>query len=453
MKAAPRILVFAVLALLSWSILASHASSPSLLQDSDTNVLLLKIREDNDPTRWFFGDWPLENHFYRPISTLFFELDNAIGGSNAAVYGWTNAILVTASMLLLVWLAFELFASLPVAIASGVVFTLYIHDRTGFVGVIPEYMAMLVLVVGGFRHGFAFRQYIPATLALWGLQTIAFGANPLWNRMIGWIPGRTASVMTVFALLAMAAYARYERLSAERLAPPEPGPLDPPATRGTKKFSAKNGLGWALLSIVAAALAFGSYEQAVMLPAVLLGTAILLRWQRLKVRWGWQGAYWALLVGYLVLRRLILPTENSGYQDQQLRFGQGVLISLLEYAAPFAAGYSTFWIIVTGDPLIWITGSPWAYIIRWASEINTFFAARNQWIISAGGYLMSLLAYLPMAWLQQFDHYHFWPLALRSMMVVGLYAAMAPLVITAVSRPTQQSPQRLRPAPGSLPRP
>src|SRR5690349_12884450 len=42
------------------------------------------------------------------------------------------------------------------------------------------------------------------------------GMTGLSARMIGWLPGRTASVMTVFCLIALAAYARYERTSARR---------------------------------------------------------------------------------------------------------------------------------------------------------------------------------------------------------------------------------------------
>ncbi|MCG9894016.1 MAG: hypothetical protein MH204_00890, partial [Fimbriimonadaceae bacterium] len=99
-----------------------HSRSAGMMDDSDTRVLLAKIREVGNPWAWFAGDWPLENHFYRPISTLFFELDNALYRDRAAGYGLTNALLVAAAvMLLYAWLR-ELLDSRPLASLSAALF-------------------------------------------------------------------------------------------------------------------------------------------------------------------------------------------------------------------------------------------------------------------------------------------------------------------------------------------
>ncbi|RYG37669.1 hypothetical protein EON81_05960, partial [bacterium] len=86
----------------------SRVGSASLLQDSDTAVLLAKIRERGNPLSWFAGDWPLGNHFYRPVSTLSFELDNALYGNHAEGYGATNALLAIACIAALFWMLREL---------------------------------------------------------------------------------------------------------------------------------------------------------------------------------------------------------------------------------------------------------------------------------------------------------------------------------------------------------
>ena len=61
---------FLVVAGLCALLFAGRTESPSLLEDTDTVALLTRLREVRDPMAWFKGDWPLQNHFYRPISTL-----------------------------------------------------------------------------------------------------------------------------------------------------------------------------------------------------------------------------------------------------------------------------------------------------------------------------------------------------------------------------------------------
>src|SRR5207253_846466 len=123
-------------------------------------------------------------------------------------------------------------------------------------------------------------------------------------------PGRTASVMTLFALVAMAAYARYERIGAKQI-DATLSPLDPPATKGTQALGKVSRLHffWPVFAIIAGALAFGSYEQSVMLPATLFGVAMCMRLQRYRVRWAWQVPFWGLLIAYFAVRHAVLPSD------------------------------------------------------------------------------------------------------------------------------------------------
>ena len=90
--------------------------------------------------------------------------------------------------------------------------------------------------------------------------------------VVSWIPARTASSMTVFALGAMALYARSLRLGSVR-ASSLPSPLDPPATKGSIQSEARATTAtWPLFvgSLILFALALGCYEQAVMMPLLVV---------------------------------------------------------------------------------------------------------------------------------------------------------------------------------------
>ena len=91
-----------------------------------------------------------------------------------------------------------------------------------------------------------------------------------------WLPGRTASVMTLFCLVAMSAYARFERFSARAADPPRPTPDDVPKSKTAVvvDLPVRSRWVWFGVSVFAVTLALGSYEQAIMLPALLVATAM-----------------------------------------------------------------------------------------------------------------------------------------------------------------------------------
>lgn len=425
-----------------------------MLRDTDTRVLLAAIRERHAPLSWFTGDWPLGNHFYRPVSTLAFELDNRLYGDQAWGYGLTNVLLCIACTLLLFWYLRELTDRPILTGASVLIFGLWQCDSIGPIFTATRYLFYVALIGGILRHRLKIRMWAPAAILALGtsLQLVLF--PNLAGRTIQWLPGRTATVMTLFALTAMAAYARYERISAVRKLP-ELTPLDPPATRSTTISEPKHGWSWVwgMVSVIATFLALGSYEQAVMLPAVLLATACTLRWQGYRVRWGWQTAFWAALVAYVVVRRQLVPPAPSSYQLQQFRSGPGVYLVLAQYSIPSLQEFATMRTWIESLPLALLTSSPYDTILAFATDIVTFVQAKRRWVFALAGWGMSLLAFLPMAWVKPFDHYHYWPMALRSLLVATLGWIALELTAIALSPQTRQAPPRPDPAPGSLPRP
>lgn len=434
-------------------IVLQRAVSSDLLQDTDTKVLLATIRQRNAPLSWFTGDWPLQNHFYRPMSTLSFELDNRLYGSNAVGYGWTNALLCVACVLLLFWFLRELTDRPAISALGAVLFAIQHVGFDRFLDGPITALAILAALIGAVRYRFKVVMWLPPALVLLYAAEEVCSPIGFGDKTIAWLPGRTATVMTVFALIAMAAYARYERLSAQRIEL-EPKATDAPATRMTRAAvpSHRSGLPWAILSLGALALALASYEQAVMLPAVLLAVAVTLRCERFRVRWGWQIGFWGLLVAYVFLRREIIPAGVSHYQAQQLRSGPGVRISLLAYLLPFANGFSGFLAVMESGPIMLMTSAPYMYLLNVTSTLTAFYQLRRRWIWALAGYGMSIIAFLPMAWVKQFDHYNYWPMALRSLFTVMLLVVGCDLALSAWSPPTRQAPPRPDPAPGSLPR-
>jgi hypothetical protein len=435
-------------------ILLSRATDASLLRDSDTAYLLLKIRERQAPLSWFTGDWPLENHFYRPFSTLSFELDNRLFGDNAAGYGLTNALLAIACVLLLFWFLRELTDNPLLATLSATLFAFWHWGSTWTLQQAALYVACATVIVGLWRHKLALRYWLAAPFVWLFLYAELGGKANLYRGVISWLPGRTATVMTVFVLLSMAAYARYERTSAKRERP-EPTPLDPPATKGTQAASvpSQNAWIWAVLSLLGLLAALGSYEQAVMAPALLLGTAVTLRLFGYRVRWAWQVHFWLALLAYLVLRHELVPNDASGYQLQALRSGNGMWLDLPNYLLPALGAIPSLLATLSTGALVLLLPETWLSLATFASSFVTAWAAKTRWKYVLSGWALSFLAFLPMAWLQRFDHYHYLPMALRSFFVVALAWVGLDWLVSALSRPALQAPPRLSPAPGSLPRP
>lgn len=446
-------LLLAVLACLP--ILVRHSVDPGLLADSDTRQALSAIRERQSPLSWFASDWPLANHFYRPLPTLSFELDDFLYGDRAAGYGWTNAILAALSVLALFWFLRELTDSPGFAVGGAAIFAAWTVDWGPTLALWCYLAAPAIIVVGFFRHGLGGRFYLPSALTLVFLGTQVAGEHPLAYRIVEWLPGRTASIMTVFALISMAAYARYERTTAPRRVMPATA-LDPPTATKNSGSGAGGGThawGWLILSALALFAALASYEQAVMLPACLLIVGVYFLLSGRSPRWRTHLLFWLVLIAYLVFRHYVVPSGVSRYQNQQLRFGPQAWIDLLDYGLP---NIGHLWFVIPaleGGLLTLLATSISGPIMAAASTVTTFFTVRARWRLVLAGLALSTVAFLPMAFLKYFAHYHYWPMALRTVFVVALIRVAWDWASIAACPPARQAPPRLAPAPGSLPHP
>jgi hypothetical protein len=451
--------VWIALALLAaLAVLFSHSRDPNLLQDSDTAFLLTTIREKKAPLSWFMGDWPLQNHFYRPLPTLTFELDNALYHNNGLGYGWTNAILAALCVMALFWFLAELSSSPVWSLIGTALFAIWNLDKGGFLPVAAPWICGAIVLVGLYRHSLSVGKFLPAALVVFFLagELVApqvTTPRALGESVIGWLPGRTASVMTLFALTAMAAYARYERARDDKLPLPEATPIDrPTATRSGTHPVPKHAALWLLVSLIGAAAALASYEQAIMLPAVLLAQAVYLKLrERIQPNWKVHVAFWALLAGYFVLRHFALPAGISRYQAQQLRHGPGVWIDLSNYILPNSVEARYLWVDISVSLLLLVSTTALLKIASVAATATTIYQARKNWPAIVTGWVLSLIAFLPMAWANQFGHYHYWPLALRTIFILGVGKLAWDLISIAASRPELTAPPRPSPAPGSLP--
>lgn len=441
-------LLVAVLA--SLLVFSARSDSPNLLRDSDTAVLLNAIQERNNALSWFVGDWPLENHFYRPVVTLLFEADHALFGSNASGYGRTNALLAAgcvlltfffvrswthngwqgslAAIILCLWLVrrnvdFEL----PVALFGGLVWALsLIRQATLLSG---------LLAFGG----------------IWLIGEELQALAPLRFRIVEWLPGRTASCMTVFALLSATWFVIGMR---SRPSKPQPASaIDVPATKSTAIATTGSKPGVWIASAVCLLAALGSYEQAVVVPFLLIGA------------WWWMrrthnvGSAWlipvACLAAYLAVRLAWVPLEASGYQAQQYRSGPGVAWSILDYLLPGLRSLNALHFYSEGWPHLLLTPGFLQVLITGivGTVLFVFLAVRYRQYSGFWLWPASVVAFLPMAWLKPFEHYHLLPMVFRAGFLAWLIGVVGGWVASAISPRPIQAPRRSDPAPGSLPRP
>ena len=438
-----------------------------MLEDTDTVALINRIQEVRDPSAWFKGDWPLQNHFYRPISTLAFEFDvvmsdgyeGEISPFYAANFGRMQAVYAIACILLLFWFLREATNSPWLTGVSTALFAVWhISDvPLQWLGLALSW-AWVLCLLGLLRGG---REKLwPIALGACGCLFLSESLLPVEafaSRIVEWLPGRTASVMTMFALLSLASYARVVRLGALRALPAATSE-DVPATKSATVGGLGRVEGAVLisLSVVGLLLALGSYEQAVMVPALLFGVWLMFWLRGYRSGWWPHIVFWSVLAGYLVLRSQLVPTDVSGYQDQQFRSGPGVWIVLGDYVLPSAYGLFGLWGTLSAGWAVVITSQFWTPVITAVGNFGALWqgliARESRWMF-VGFFLLSLVAFLPMAWLHPFGHYHYLPSAFRAPFVVLLCVAVFRLVASAVSLPGLLAPERRSPAPGSLLRP
>lgn len=435
-------------------IAVTRATSDGLMTDTDTIAILQGIERAKNPWGWFVGDWPLGNHFYRPITTLTFEIDHALNPWKGAQYGTTNAILAIACVWALFWLLRELLNRPLAATAATCLFASWIVAPNYFA---PLTIAFPVVATVGLVISLVMRRHTGAALA--GVLVSSYAALEFAGMLqirggsLDWIPGRTATTMTLFALLAMAMVARYFRLTAQRV-DRAPTALDRPATKNTDLRGPPSAFAWVWVvgAWLMGACALGAYEQAVMLPACVAGLAVAFRLYGWRTSWWPHVGFWCLLVGYLVVRKAVIPPGTSTYQLQQYRSSYDVYLTLAEYVFPAARPLVLVFnqlefgllvlLITQGQSLYGILSSTVSLFYVWGKRIGALVAQDWTPLI---GYALSFLAFLPMAWLKAFphyNHYHFWSMALRSLYAIALVALAWKLVLLGVSQRPVQAPPR-----------
>ncbi len=429
------------------AILALHASGPIPSTDKDSWVLLTAIKQ-YPLSKWFVGDWPLENGFYRPVTVVSFYLDTMLGSS----FGWSAAIYCALCVLALFWFVREITDSPAYAAGSAVLFSMWHTPIEIHFDWIAWCVAACVFAAATIRDPKRFLSHILAAASVAFLATELIGIHrpaSFYHGVMLWLPSRTATVMTLFSLVAMASYARFVRTTSPTLSQ-SAKPIDPPATRTSSAIvTGKGSAMWMIASACAVILALGSYEQAIVLPCILLFVALIFVSRRYKVQFGWHAAYWLALILFLFLRNSVLPNTGSVYLAQQSRLGLPALLAILDYVLPcsaYAVGWFSAWSV--GVALL-LVGTAWSFPFQLIGNLVTYVSGfKNNTILLL--WLSSVVAFLPAAFLKPFSHYQYWPMALRSIFAVMLVSVVTQLEVSAISPRVVQAPRRPSPAPGSL---
>ena len=372
------------------------------LENHDTRVLLQTIRGEEQPFKWFVSDWPLYNGFYRPLPALSFEIDDRLYGNNLLMYCFTNWWIGLLCSFGVVWLVWELFRNRSAAVAAGTLFAAWQGGLTDCLPIewIGGCTALLLLTVGIFVGSGWKKGVVAAALVLlvareasnWH-DVVDVVTMDFAYRSIGWPVGRTATMATMFILPCVAAYCRWER--------------------GRKGK-------WAVVSIASLILAMMCYEQVVVVPALLLGSAVALRVQGVQVRWFWHFLPWGMLAAYIALHSHYLP--KTRYHDQAYRGINGGVRDLFSWLFPASFEIKFMPTFISPEIGIYalLIGRFWRYTAQIVSCTVSYLSFRPYWLPILYGILASAGAYAPMAFQQPLVHYHHLPLAFRTPFVVWL---------------------------------
>jgi hypothetical protein len=453
---------FSAVMAMALSFMLSQIFVEGLLNDSDTAAILAKIAEPHSVAKWFTSDWPLENGFYRPISTLLFELDQAISPNNPAQFLFTNKLLVAIGIVCSYWLGCELFQNRPKGFVVALLMFVWVSVAVwptlvvGGLAVVAAMGYLLVAILAFIKNGKARPPLVQVLCAIFAVGFLAWltipAIPPLGWRTAYWIPGRTATSMSVFGITCVASFLRYIHQTAN---PAPEGPIDAyyrPKTRASSvHLGGRFPVGWLALSFATCMAAMMCYEQAVVLPFLILSC---LFWLRLR---GITPAIWPLFVFFGILgwyiwaRNNYLPVSwGTTYQKQQFRAGPGTIGYLLKYIFPSFPSLQSLYYQLTTSLTLLLEGALWAALGHVFSNIALWRGTENRWKVPAVALLLAVIAFAPMAPLSFFAHYHFFPAAFFAVFWVAAFESLSPFLTTAVSLRAVQAPARLHPAPGSL---
>ncbi len=405
----------------------------------DAYIMVIRIEERIEQGaslfKWFVGDWPLYNGFYRPLPTLAFELDRALFGHNLVPYLSINQLVAFLCSVLLVWLVWELFRKPLHAWACG---ALYAFWQVGG----PEYLPIetigwwvaAVLVFRALLEGqgkwrpwllvalvtaYAFRE-LSAEIATADTTGMTFS-----YRVIGWSPGRTATIFSLFGLLCAASYVRFERV---------------------KHWS------WMALAILGLLGAFLSYEQCVVLAPTLLACALVLRFQGERPAWWFHAMAWGATLLYVGMHEHFLPRETR-YREQAARGVSGGVRDLIRWLFPASTDIRRLLANVSLGASLFLIPLPYIALARVGANLSAWAAARRHWLPLAFGLLVSTGTYGPLAFQHFLAHYYHFSMAFRAILAVWLFQLAYDLSLSAASPQAAPTEQPHAPEPRSLPRP
>ncbi|MFN4032199.1 MAG: hypothetical protein ACK4ME_01030 [Fimbriimonadales bacterium] len=364
-------------------------------ENLDTRVILRRLQQPHSVWEWFTGDWVLGNGFYRPLPSVLYQLDYWLWRDALLAWKWTNGALAVLNALLVVGFVGALLGRRDFALAVGFIFTGW---QTGLMPLPPLWLGWAALGagvfwgwrVGDWRRGavwgcVAFAlvvelRFIP-TLPDLHLESFAY-------RAIGWIPGRTATLMTLLALLALIGVCFYARTGR---------------------------MGWAALGLGGFLGALLSYEQAVALP-ILMGLCL---WSvsRKQTRAGNAPLIPLLcllmLLPYFAFYRTHIPTQTQ-YHQQRLKRFKTLPETALNWAVPTGREAITQIDVALTAPFNLLMPSFWAGLLGFTAYVVALregLRARIGWL----GWLGSLLAYAPLMPVLPLMHYYYLPAVFRAL--------------------------------------
>jgi len=373
-------------------------------ENLDVRAILARLEQPHQPLAWFIGDWVLGNGFYRPLPSLLYELDHRLWGRALLRYKWTNGLLSVACALLLVLWVLELSASRSLALLTGLIFTSW---QTGLLQGLPSWLlwsgallcAGLIWRFSGDRHSALVAGCFVMVLGL----ELGFIPNlpdlhqaSFAYRAMGWIPGRTATLMTLFALLSLWAYSR---------------------------LCWRGGWGWAALSVAGFAGALASYEQAIVLPLLMAGCGLAIRAQGGRFVWLPLALSLILLELYLWFYLSVIPTQTE-YHQQRLRRFYSLGMSLTHWLLPPLQGVLDQLNLLVDAPAAVIMPAFWqAWLLLGVYLVVLTQVWRNPlvWL----GLLGSTLAYLPLAPVIPLMHYYYLPAVFRALWIAAFATSLA----------------------------
>lgn len=423
------------------------------LRDTDTQSIIAGLNHHPGLGYWWHHDWPLGNHFYRPLSTLLFQFDLGLHAQNDLAWIQTNALLVALAVASFGWFVAELSDSISFSFLCTALFVTWIIGLGANLTPLFWIVALCVFAVGLGRHGLSGRLYLPAVFVWIWVAYECQGIADLFFRSEGWIPGRTATSMTTLAFVSMAAFTRYCRLGPMKNSEPVSTALDLPATKSSVEadnLSPKGRIWWLLLALIALAGALACYEQAVMVPALLGMIALYWHFRHRIMNWATAIPVVGILAAYIAAHLAFVPHEASTYYNWQKQPATMAVRSLQRYFLFPITQFEKLRVVASGGILVWLFIDPWIAAMNFAASITAAWQAQRKGLLCGFGWLGSTLAFLPMAFYKDFSHYHFWPMAIRTIWVVGLGSVAVELTVIAASPRACQSPLRPHPAPGSL---